>query len=241
MVDLIIVAVLKLAGSLFIFVNPIVLDYIIAYMDPSNQDPAWKGNLYTTLMFLSPMLESLVNNQYEYQVNLIAMRMKAVITSTVYAKSTLLSNDSKQTFSSGDIVNMIMVDTQRIVDFIITANILWAAPVQIVVGMYLLWQQLNIASLAGMAFMACVIPVNIFITNRIKTIQAKMMAVKDERSKLMDETLNGIKLIKLSAWETFFEQKICAFRNIETKHLKRYAITQAFMMFFFSSSSFFVS
>jgi hypothetical protein len=56
------------------------------------------------------------------------------------------------------------------------------------------------SALAGVAVMILVLPVNIFISSKEKEFNKVQMVNKDERMKLMDETLNGIKFIKLYAW-----------------------------------------
>ncbi len=57
---------LKLIASFLMFVNPLVLDILISFMSPTNDEPTWRGYFYASLMFISPMFESLINNQFEY-------------------------------------------------------------------------------------------------------------------------------------------------------------------------------
>lgn len=72
-------------------------------------------------------------------------------------------------------------------------NMIWSAPLQITLALYFLWRILGPSVLAGLAVMIILIPVNGFIANRVKTLQIKQMKNKDERVKLMNEVLNGIK------------------------------------------------
>ena len=46
------------------------------------------------------------------------------------------------------------------------------------------------------------------------------MKEKDERSKMMTEILNGIKVLKMYAWEPFFEQKVEEIRDRELLCIK---------------------
>lgn len=48
--------------------------------------------------------------------------------------------------------------------------------------------------LAGLAVMIILIPVNGLIASKIKTFQMKQMKNKDDRVKLMNEILSGIKV-----------------------------------------------
>lgn len=73
-------------------------------------------------------------------------------------------------------------------------NMIWSAPLQISLALYFLWDVLGPSVLAGLAVMIVLIPVNGLIANRVKTLQIKQMKYKDERVKLMNEVLNGIKV-----------------------------------------------
>ena len=93
------------------------------------------------------------------------------------------------------------VDTQRVVDYVNIVNIIWSSPVQLVLTIYLLWQQLGVSSLAGLAIMFLLVPFNGFVTNRFKNTQIRLMKEKDARAKLVSEVLSGMKVLKLYAWE----------------------------------------
>ena len=78
----------QLIASALTFVNPMVLDMLINFMDPNSTDPEWRGYFYALLMFVSPMFESLFNSQYEYRINLISMKIRACVISVIYRKVT---------------------------------------------------------------------------------------------------------------------------------------------------------
>jgi ABC-type multidrug transport system fused ATPase/permease subunit len=59
--------------------------------------------------------------------------------------------------------------------------------------------------------MLMLLPINFLITLRIRKYQVKQMKVKDERTKMINEVLNGIKVIKLYAWELPME--VCGCSN----------------------------
>jgi hypothetical protein len=80
------VGFIKLIASTLIFVNPLVLDRLISFMSPSNDEPQWRGYFYASLMFIFPLFESLLNSQYEYRINLIGMRIRACVISVIYKK-----------------------------------------------------------------------------------------------------------------------------------------------------------
>ena len=75
-------------------------------------------------------------------------------------------------------------------------------------SVYFLWQQLGPSTLAGLAVMILMIPLNGVVATKMKKYQISQMKDKDKRCKLMDEILNGIKVLKLYAWERSFQGQV---------------------------------
>ena len=75
----------------------------------------------------------------------------------------------------------------------------------------------------------------------MKKIQGQLMRQKDKRSKLVDEILNGIKIIKLYSWEESFKKKITNIRNEEVRCLNKSAYYMVGIAFAFSCATFIVS
>ena len=73
-----------------------------------------------------------------------------------------------------------------------------------------------------------------FITNRL-------MLQKDKRIKLMNEILSGIKVLKLYAWESSFDDQVMVLRNNEIKQLTIRCYFQGAMVYIFNSAPFLVS
>jgi ATP-binding cassette subfamily C (CFTR/MRP) protein 1 len=96
----------------------------------------------------------------------------------------------------------------------------WSAPIQVIVSLYMLWVLLGPSVLAGLAVMILTTPVSAVIMKKLGTIQEKMMQSKDLRTKIMNEVLNGIRVIKFYAWENSFINKILEIRAQELKTLR---------------------
>ena len=69
--------------------------------------------------------------------------------------------------------------------------------------------------------MVLMIPMNAVVASMMKKFQKAQMMNKDNRVKLMDEVLNGIKVLKLYAWESSFSYKLLRIRDEEIKALKK--------------------
>ena len=74
-------------------------------------------------------------------------------------------------------------------------NMLWSAPLQIILCVVFLWQIVGPSVLAGLLVMVLLVPVNGFIAMKAKALQVKQMKEKDNRVKMMNEILQGIKVM----------------------------------------------
>lgn len=66
------------------------------------------------------------------------------------------------------------------------------------------------------------------------------MKYMDGRVKLMNEILNGIKILKFYAWEKAFLEQVLGYREKEIKTLKKSQILYSVSIASFNSSSFLV-
>lgn len=89
------------------------------------------------------------------------------------------------------------------------------APLEIIVGSLFLYQLLGVSSLFGLLATALFLPLNHLASKIVVTAQDNLMKARDERTALMNETLQGIRMLKFMAWERSFEAKIMEIRRKE--------------------------
>ena len=121
-------------------------------------------------------------------------RLKSALTAAIYNKSLRLTSSEKAKLSVGETVNLIQIDTQKIQDLINNLNTAWASPLQIAFSLYFLWGILGVASFAGVGVMVAIIPINAFLSKKMRKYQFDNMTKKDRRIKTMNEILDGIKV-----------------------------------------------
>lgn len=237
--DFLLAALFRLIANLMTFASPLLLDRLIFFV--RGNEPTWRGVLYSAALFTASLIESMLNNQQEYMTSVIVMRIKTCLTSVIYRKTLKLSNQGRKSYTTGEIVNMMSVDTQRVSDFVQNCNIIWSAPLQLAISVYLLYQQLGVAVFAGLGFMILSIPFNSYIITKVKNLQMAVMRFKDKRIKLLSETLNGMKILKLHAWEDAFGKRIEKIRADEIKSLTEQTWWSTGITFAFTCMPFFVS
>uniref|UniRef100_A0A8C0AK94 Multidrug resistance-associated protein 1 n=1 Tax=Bos mutus grunniens TaxID=30521 RepID=A0A8C0AK94_BOSMU len=216
----------KAVHDLMMFAGPEILKLLINFVN-DKKAPEWQGYFYTALLFISACLQTLVLHQYFHICFVSGMRIKTAVIGAVYRKALVITNAARKSSTVGEIVNLMSVDAQRFMDLATYINMIWSAPLQVILALYLLWLNLGPSVLAGVAVMVLMVPLNAVMAMKTKTYQVAHMKSKDNRIKLMNEILNGIKVLKLYAWELAFKDKVLAIRQEELKVLKKSAYLAA--------------
>ena len=208
--------IIKTASDSLAFVQPqllrLLINFVASYESPNPQPPI-RGIAIALAMFAVSFSQTLCLHQYFLRAFETGMRIRSSLTAMIYGKSLKLSNEGKASKSTGDIVNYMAVDTQRLQDVTQFGQQLWSAPFQIVLCMISLYNLVGYSMLAGVGIMILSIPLNGLLARYMKKLQKIQMGNKDSRTRLMTEILNNMKSIKLYAWGQAFMKKLNYVRN----------------------------
>lgn len=241
--------VFKALQDLLAFVQPQLLRLLIRFVNDYSQSvkegeplPLTRGLMIAGAMFIVSVTQTACLHQYFQRAFDFGMCIKSALTSVVYDKSLVLSNETKQASNTGDIVNLMSVDVQRLQDLVQNLQIIWSGPFQIFLCLYSLYGLLGNSMWAGVFIMVIMIPLNAVIAKYQKKLQKTQMKFKDERSRLISEILNNIKSLKLYGWEAPYLLSLNHVRNDkELTNLKRMGVFSAVSMFSWNLAPFLVS
>lgn len=217
------------------FVQPQLLRLLIKFVNDysrsvkeGNPIPLTQGFMIAGSMFVVSVTQTAFLHQYFQRAFDLGMKIKTSLTSIIYNKALVLSNETKQESNTGDIVNLMSVDVQRLQDLVQNLQIIWSGPFQIVLCLYSLHGLLGNSMWAGVGIMVVMIPLNAVIAKIQKRLQKTQMKNKDERSRLISEILSNIKSLKLYGWEHPYLDKLNFVRNQkELKNLRKMGIFSA--------------
>ncbi|BDD59487.1 hypothetical protein MAP00_004694 [Monascus purpureus] len=238
-------AVVKSGSDILAFVQPQLLRLLINFIDSyrsDNPQPVIRGVAIAIAMFLVSVSQTMCLHQYFQRAFDTGMRVKSSLTAVIYSKALRLSSEGRSAKTTGDIVNHMAVDQQRLSDLTQFGLQLFSAPFQITLCMLSLYQLVGPSMFAGIGVMILMVPLNGAIARIMKTLQVTQMRNKDARTRLMTEILNSMKSIKLYAWNTAFMNKLNHIRNdLELNTLRKIGATQSIANFTWQSTPFLVS
>ncbi|KAJ2803401.1 hypothetical protein H4S07_004467, partial [Coemansia furcata] len=217
---------LKVIQDIMQFLQPVILSLLLGFVASHATDkpqPMSYGYFYAGSFMVLQGIQTLFLHQYFQLCMATGMKVKSSLTTAIYKKAMRLSNETRQEYTTGSISTLFSVDVERIGGVTDYAHIVWSGPLQIVLAIGLLFNTLGWSVFAGVAVMIVSIPLNGWITKRMRELQVGQMKNKDKRTSMIDEALSGVKVIKLYAWERLFLSKIQHVREtLELVSLSKY-------------------
>ncbi|XP_013611055.1 PREDICTED: ABC transporter C family member 3 [Brassica oleracea var. oleracea] len=222
------------------YVGPALIGTFVQYLNGRRQYNN-EGYVLVITFFLAKLLECLAKRRWYFRLQKIGIRMRSCLVAMIYEKGLTLSCHSKKGRTSGEIINFMTVDAERVGSFCWYIHDSWLLLLQIGLAMWLLYMSLGLASIAALVGTFLVMLVNIPFGKMQERFQEKLMEAKDSRMKSTSEILRNMRILKLQGWEMKFLSKIFDLRTCEEGWLKKYVYNSAVISFVFWGAPTFVS
>ncbi|KAF9927726.1 hypothetical protein BGZ65_006637, partial [Modicella reniformis] len=211
----------------------ILMGYVIRFINMP-AIPTSQGMVYAIGLFLVTLFHGTMHHHYFFPTMRTGMWIRQSLTSLMYRKCLTLSTSSS--IATGTVVNLISNDVQPFENgtpFMLYTII---GPVEMIVVMYFLWNEIQVACLSGLLGILLLMPIQSYFSRHFATIRAKTVNARDDRIRTLSDVFQGIELVKLCAWEIPFREKILMLRSIEVGYIWKANLMRASNMsiyFFF--------
>ncbi|KAK1668174.1 hypothetical protein QYE76_056333 [Lolium multiflorum] len=234
-------ALYALVYNVATYVGPYLINSLVQYLNGGEERLATKGQLLVLAFVAGKVVECLSQQHSCFRLQQVGIRARSALVAVVYEKGLALSCRSRQIHSSGEMINIVGVDADRIGNSSWYIHDLWLVPLQVGMALFVLYSNLGLASLAALGATVLVMLVNVPSGKVQEKLQQKLMGCKDVRMKATSEILRNMKILKLQGWEMKFLSKIIALRKTETDWLKKYLYTSTMVNFVFWSAPTFIA
>lgn len=225
--------IFQFIGMVSGYVAPIALQIILSYVQNGNLQqqstilPFMIDVRVAVMMLIAgPFTKSICEGQNYLRAQRTCMRVRSTLITIIYNK--LLTVDlTAYDEGPGKINNLISVDIRSIEDIARYSHWLWSLCGDIIISMILLDIILGVAAIWGVAVIIFTVLSGFILTSLLNKYQDSLLTDKDKRMSIVNELLNGIRIIKLFAWEDNFFAKLSGSRRKEVQSLKYWAYTNA--------------
>ncbi|EAS02536.2 ABC transporter C family protein (macronuclear) [Tetrahymena thermophila SB210] len=206
---------LNSVGYLCLFTASILINTLISYIQENGVNLKAYGIAFIfNVISISQVL--FAHNVIRLNV-LIQTRFRNVFMKVIYSKISSLSAFSVKEANVGKLINLISNDLTTLEQ---RCNIMFAVlsiPLPLVASTIYLYRKYGVIGLIGIVVMLGLCPIQLFFSK----LQAKFFSEKtkytDQRVNLTKEVIEGIRLIKMYAWEEAFVHSIQTIRKLELK------------------------
>lgn len=236
-------------AAIFTFAPVIVLKLLLEYIeDPvhSSKNAAW---FYVILLLAFGCCKAVAEGQAFWLGRHLAVHLRAIVINELFQKllkgrmNSDLGKDAEREGdqkkqrphdSSANIINLMSVDSFKIANMTQYLHFLWASvPVELILGIGLLYKTLGYASIAAFGIMLLLLPLKVFMARAFSKVQARMMAATDSRIKGCNELFRNVRMIKYFVWEDRFLYDVDEARSIELQRLKtRFSYRTLFVLLY---------
>ncbi|KAG0223088.1 hypothetical protein BGW41_005710, partial [Actinomortierella wolfii] len=234
------VTVAALSHVIFSYCTPILLGELVSFVgsyavDGSKAQPVTLGLILAFALFFSSLFSTMADGQqFQLSANLGA-EVRTGLISMIYRKALVLSTCARQTMTVGEISNRMAVDCERIATALQRVPFVVVLPIELGIGIWLLYVKLGWCSLAGLGVIVLISPAQTVLAQIISKGRNQKLAAMDARIRLTNEILSGIKIIKLYGWEESLRKRIETIRERELTAIRKVGTSLGFTMIMFTS------
>ncbi|XP_065162919.1 probable multidrug resistance-associated protein lethal(2)03659 isoform X2 [Atheta coriaria] len=219
-------------------VQPLALGQLVSYYTSNPNDITRdEAFIYAAAVVMCSLLNIFFIHPYMMASVHLGMKMRVGCCSLIYRKALRLSKTALGQTTIGQVVNLLSNDVNRFDVAVLFANQLWIGPLETIVITYLMYLQVGISSVIGVASMLVVIPIQIYLGKRMSVLRLRTALRTDERVRLMNEIISGIQVIKMYTWEKPFTYLVSLSRRFEIKSVRGTSYIRGILLSFIMFST----
>jgi ABC-type multidrug transport system fused ATPase/permease subunit len=203
--------------SIAVLTEPLIVRQLIKSIQNDTEDGAY----FAVGLFIVACGGAICNQMHLHLAYRTGQRLRATAIIAIYRKAMSLSSVQHQGLETGKMTNLISNDAQKLYELMQLVNLLWSAPAQVCFSVYFLIELLGLSSLAGIAILIIMVPLNKSIAKSLRKLRQSHMPVLDDRVRLCTDVLQGIRVCKYFSWEAPFIDTILRARRQEEQFIRK--------------------
>ncbi|CAG7850245.1 Canalicular multispecific organic anion transporter 1 AltName: Full=ATP-binding cassette sub-family C member 2; AltName: Full=Canalicular multidrug resistance protein; AltName: Full=Multidrug resistance-associated protein 2 [Serendipita indica DSM 11827] len=213
--------IVQLIGDSLSTTSPLVTKALL------NSSSTRKGIGLAFGLFLMQQGASVAHNYGIAQTMTVGLLIRSTIIGQIFRKSLRLSGRARVEHSTGKITTMLSTDTTRL-DFALGfCHSLWISPLMIILALGLLIGNLGYSALVSVGVLLLGFPAQGIVVKFLFNARKDGIVITDSRVRLLQEIIQGIRLVKIYAWETLYGHKVDILRRDELKKVRTTSVLRS--------------
>ncbi|CAH1105165.1 unnamed protein product [Psylliodes chrysocephalus] len=213
--------------------QPMLISRLVSFFEMKPEEVN-QTDVYVSafLIVLASLTQVTSVHNYQMRVLALGMRIRVAACSLIYRKALKLSKSSLAETTIGQMVNLLSNDVSRFDFSAQFIHLIWLAPTETVIVMFMLYLYVGPTGLVGCMFLLSFIPFQMYMAKLTSQYRLKTAIRTDERVRLMNEIISGVQVIKMYTWEKPFAKLVEFVRQKEIYEIYHTSTIRAIMMSF---------
>ena len=181
-------------------------------------------------MFILPVLRTLCEQVYFYYAQASGICIKGSLSTSVYRKTMRLSAAGRDGGTTGEVLNHMQLDAQRVGDLMLFINVLWSGVLQTLGYMALLYYYIGWAAIGGFAIMVFLVPLQKYFFKSHRGASRGSDEADGQAREAAERSPERREDLKLNAWEDPTREEVEGVRGEEIKKGEKIANVNAVNM-----------
>ncbi|KAL3283460.1 hypothetical protein HHI36_006604 [Cryptolaemus montrouzieri] len=205
-----VIAVILLSISQIVMrlAEPILLGQLLKYFKDENSISKMDAFCYGLYIAGVIGIRIIFYNQYKARTYKSVLKIRVACTTLIYRKVLNLTLTSIQQTTTGQIMNYISYDLNRLEFGTDLIHFVWVAPIFVLSIIYILYMETGLSGLVGVLWFSFLAIIQSYNGNLTATIYRRMNSKTSNRLRIMNEIISGIQVIKMYAWEQSFAKLV---------------------------------
>lgn len=178
---------------------PNITKLVINYVESADKSLSEGGKLIAVILCLK-FIQNMAEAHLFYHFALLGYNISNNLSLCVFNKALKYPTLCSKEFQTSELINYSQVDAQRMTYLGFYTSAVLFFPVQLGIGIYLMYSFIGVSFLAGIGIII-LMGLFIFVNSTLNAkANEKLLKAKDKRMKVATEIFNLIRFIKVNAW-----------------------------------------
>eukprot|EP00897_Mesotaenium_endlicherianum_P011044 jgi/Mesen1/9969/ME000072S09378 len=183
----------------------------------------WLAALLKPVWLAACILQSVSQHHCFTRCQIVGMKVRSTVCVAVYRKALSMRSAALSQATTGQMLNLLTNDTQKLLDATVYFHFVWHAVVELGVICALTLVEAGVAALGGVFVIFVFQPIALVMAQAVGRIRRTAVKVTDQRVRLVSEVLTGIRVVKYNGWTSSFLARLASLRKAEMGRIIRAA------------------
>ncbi|XP_053947387.1 probable multidrug resistance-associated protein lethal(2)03659 [Anastrepha ludens] len=202
-------------------IQPLLLGGFVAYfVEGQTTTTESQAYQFAAGIVLCSVIPVIAFHPFIFYIIRVGTKIRLGLSGLIYRKCLQISKNASNDGLRGRAINILSNDVGQFDVALAFLHDLWKGPAESLIIGYLMYREIGISAIIGVAFMLSFIPLQAYVGKKAAYYRRRTAERTDLRVKLMNEIIQGIQVIKMYAWENSFAKLIADVRLKEVRAIK---------------------